>query len=155
MGSQSYRSISTDTLIDLQGSRSIPTVCKPILHFLEHTCTVYSRQLFAKRAWMIATCTLTYFLPFVSKQQILKRLSLFLVRGHQLCQFLWTYWQKENVSIGNFTVLLQVTIIIDTQYTNLWTDKQAYSISCFTGLLTCWSKQQMSIDNFTYLLVKQ
>ena len=66
-----------------------------------------------------------------------------------------TYQAKKQVSIDNFTLLLQVTISIDIQYTNLWTDQQAYSIDCCTGLYTYWSKQQMPIDNFTYLLVKQ
>ena len=36
------------------------------------------------------------------------------------------------------------------QYTNLWTDQQAYSIDYGKGFYTYWSKQWISIDNFTW-----
>ena len=80
--------------------------------------------------------------------------KLLFFRRYQSYEFLWTYWAKKQISIDNFTLLLQVTLSIESiQYTNLWTDQQAYSIDYCTGLYTYWSKQQISIDNFTYLLV--
>ena len=72
-GSQGCQSISTDNLLDLQGFDRylLLTNLYPTRYCLEqHTYTVCPRQSFEWITWMIALCTLTYLLPFVSKQHI-------------------------------------------------------------------------------------
>ena len=130
IGSQGYRSMHIAQFYQFnrfaRGIRSIPTACKFIPYCLkQHTYTVYPRLLFEWIPWMIAICTLTYFLPLFQncrfttipswQYQVLidrfVRISIdrccccwttetpltTFFRGYQSYQFLWTYWAKNRI----------------------------------------------------------
>ena len=164
IGLQGYRSISTDNLIYLQGFRSIPTACKFIPYCLkQHTHTVYPRLLFEWIPWMMAICTLTYFLPCVSKQQIylvevlIGRFVRVSIDSCCCCRTtetsLTTFFSRvwiipipldllgKEIGIHRQFYPPITGYSIDIQYTNLSTDQRAYSIDYCTRLYTYWSKQ--------------
>ena len=148
---------------------SIDTYCLKICtltYCLEqhNTYTVYPRLLFEWIPWMIAICTLTYFLPLfqncrfttIPSWQYQVLIDRFVRISIDRCCCCWTtetplttFFSRVSIipipldllgkELGTYpsaispSSYVQVTISIDIQYTNLWTDQQAYSIDCCTG----------------------